>query len=945
MYHIALFDDPDVPTPTVASSPDRLAQILGGKDINITRIDAAALASGELLDANRFDLLVLPYGPSFPTEAEASIQNFCKNGGDFLSLGGYTFDQPYSPRKGNVPENLLRNAGFEEPDTSMWGLDKDSMQEGDASEVIRRPSTDQPQAGARGFEITVPDGVPKAWYNVTQRVDKVTPGKMYLASCQLRTKEVHDGFAYMAVGFYNKEGKRLSFVHASAAVRAEGTTPWTEQKVAFQIPSGTDYATVHGHLYGFGTAWFDAFEMKLHSATSLNTRHGKPRDALGLRNDQIGVFDPSYVFERTTNTASSPLQHIVTSPVKLKTELQGYVAVGMTSPNSAVSPKPRARWTSLVQAFDNYGRLTGSVLGISHNFSGTFKHSLWAYCGVENQDLTEDASFAKALRDIRDHLRRGAFLHSPATEYMLYRPGETVKASAHVANAGKTKGTYDVRFRLLNQGRAVAEKLLAISLDPGADTKAEVTFSCPAAPEGTLEMRAELLSGNQPIDLVRTGFLLPLDSDSKGLDLGYKDNYFTSGGRPRILFGTNQTGVMFGPDYENVLTWMEDYGRCRDYGLNVWRLLHISPFADPEFRKRGYQILENPPEWLLRRMDAVFLLAQRYNIVPFPCWHDWTGGTAVSDENLRQQRAFVKIYGERYKHLSAMLWDVSNEAPTRANPIPDLNRLFGDFLRQAHGTDAALQAAWEDDQITFAKVEFKQPPQLWHSRRAQDFELFRVQVAARWLKGNISAMRETGDTHPVSDEYYLLPAGDAFEARKHITFSNIHRYPDWTPGPLRYYDRRMQGRAFTVGEFGRRHHPSMKSGGWSWLPEPGVRDFFRRAMVFMTHHMEGQHYAAVAGMTGRTPGVAINPQQFDHGATDEQLLSLAVDADAGQDRTARLAVTRRQDDPDNDELYLIAGVDQRLSPHLLGFVELYSRAGDRPGTDESALVSGFRFDF
>ena len=86
-------------------------------------------------------------------------------------------------------------------------------------------------------------------------------------------------------------------------------------------------------------------------------------------------------------------------------------------------------------------------------------------------------------------------------------------------------------------------------------------------------------------------------------------------------------------------------------------------------------------------------------------------------------------------------------------------------------------------------------------------------------------------------------------------------------------------------------------------------------------------------------------QQFDHGATDEQLLSLAVDADAGQDRTARLAVTRRQDDPDNDELYLIAGVDQRLSPHLLGFVELYSRAGDRPGTDESALVSGFRFDF
>ncbi len=833
MYHIALFDDPAAPTPTVASSPDRLAGILGGEGIGITRLDGKALADPNLLDAAVFDLLVLPYGPSFPAEAEDTIRKFCQAGGDFLSLGGYAFDQPYMQETAGPPPNLIRNPGFEEEDTGMWGLHEGSMQEGDASRVVRQRSTEQPHAGTACFEITVPDGVPKAWYNVTQKIEGISPGEIYLATCQLRTRNVHDGFAYMAVAFYDKNDKRISFEHAQGATKAEGTTDWTEQRVSFTIPPNTLYATVHGHLYGFGTAWFDTFEMRKTHAVRLNTRHGTARDALALRDDQIGVFDPSYVFERATRTDSSPHQHIVRAPVRLEGTLEGHVASGMTSANNAVSPKPRARWTSLVQSFDDYGRMTGSVVGITHNFAGTFRHSLWAYCGVENRDLTGDAAFAAALRDIRDHLRRGVFLHSPATEYMVYRPGEAIQATARLANAGKTAASHTVRCQLLVDGKPVAEATVPLTVQPGQEEGASLRLVCPEAPTGTVEVRFELLADGEAIDLLRTGFLVPLDSDSQGLPLGYRDNYFTVADRPAILFGTNQTGVMFGPDYENVLTWMEDYGRCRDYGLNVWRLLHISPFADPDFRERGYQILENPPEWLLRRMDAVFLLAQRYGIVPFPCWHDWTGGRAVSDENLRQQRAFVRVYGERYRHLSAMLWDITNEAQTSYNPIPDLNRLLGDYLRQLHGTEEALRAAWEDETVSFDNVRFDKPAQLWHSRRARDLEHFRVEVSTRWIAGNVSAIRETGDTHPVTDEYYLLPGGDAFAAREHITFSNIHHYPDWTPGPLRYYDRRMQGRAFTVGEFGRRHHPSMKGGGWSWLPEPEVRNFFRRA-TFLT---------------------------------------------------------------------------------------------------------------
>ena len=88
-------------------------------------------------------------------------------------------------------------------------------------------------------------------------------------------------------------------------------------------------------------------------------------------------------------------------------------------------------------------------------------------------------------------------------------------------------------------------------------------------------------------------------------------------------------------------------------------------------------------------------------------------------------------------------------------------------------------------------------------------------------------------------------------------------------------------------------------------------------------------------------------QQLDHGAADERLLSLAVDTKISETRTARVAVTQRSDSPDADldDLYLIAGADQRLSRDLLVFLEGFVRAADGAGADETALVAGFRFDF
>ena len=109
---------------------------------------------------------------------------------------------------------------------------------------------------------------------------------------------------------------------------------------------------------------------------------------------------------------------------------------------------------------------------------------------------------------------------------------------------------------------------------------------------------------------------------------------------------------------------------------------------------------------------------------------------------------------------------------------------------------------------------------------------------------------------------------------------------------------------------------------------------------------DGLFGAAVSRPVGAFSVTAVF-QQVDRGAADERLLSLALDAKISQTRTARVAVTQRSDSPDadRDDLYLIAGADQRLSQNLLTFLEVSVRSADGAGADESALVAGFRFDF
>ena len=89
--------------PTVASQPvshDALVKALDGMDPVFAALDALK----DPATLNGADLLLLPYGSAFPTEAWSGIQAYLRAGGNILVLGGQAFRVPVTGANGRFTQ-------------------------------------------------------------------------------------------------------------------------------------------------------------------------------------------------------------------------------------------------------------------------------------------------------------------------------------------------------------------------------------------------------------------------------------------------------------------------------------------------------------------------------------------------------------------------------------------------------------------------------------------------------------------------------------------------------------------------------------------------------------------------------------------------------------------------------------------------------------------------
>ncbi len=608
--------------------------------------------------------------------------------------------------------------------------------------------------------------------------------------------------------FYPQEGRAalLGFLREGGAFVALGGYAFDD----LVVPSVDGWRAVNPAV--------TAAEMDNHKqpTTAINTRTGKPGDTMGLNPEQIGVFDPSYELRRAVALRAAPGQHILDADWHSDTPVQGFAAIAMTGSNSPVFPDVYGRWMPLVQAVDCFGRERGSVLALVQNYAGPYAHAGWAFCGVTDQDLF-DGRFPELDRALVEATRRLAaptFLHSLRTNLACYRQGEEVVVTVHARLPVGVVGT----VRLDVDGIAIGELAAA-----AGDQALSATWKPAAFGRDLCRVRAVLEVGGKPVDEMSTAFAVWDEAVLRaGPAVTQKGNLFEYRGVPTFLSGANQTGMMWYSGNEDPLVWKRDFEQMGDYGLNLLRVLHFSPFAkegQAAKSSRDPLDLRQQPVTTQRQTDAMVQLAQQHGVAVFLTLHDWMP-VELSAEGLEAQRQWAAFWAGRYRDVPGIFYDIQNEPSVGIPDNADTRVLAEAWLTQRYGSLEKAKAAWG------CPAEQPLPLTLnraaaWDSLPSRDLDRFRAELFKRWTAANLSGVR-AGDPGALATVGHLQnqTAADKLVGAEGLDFTNTHFYGAVGEyrAILKLIDRRFEGKSFSLGEFGAREAHDARVNGQTGDP-------------------------------------------------------------------------------------------------------------------------------
>ena len=830
---IAIFKD-DIPPAGAASSPDHLAGLLQKAGLATEFLKSEQLAAARDLNHDRFDVLVLPYGASFPVDAANNFRQFLRAGGKFLSTGGYAFD------------NLLTRT------TNGWRA--------------YQPPTAPKLDGA-------------AWFYDIPAAELRGRGLLTFRGFLKADGVTGPGFAHFSVYQVAADGSLPTW---RDVCQVRGTEDWKEQRFAFEVHPQATTVSLRAGLYRCrGSAWFDDvrltdeagkvlleadFEPPLppdrpgprqwwrshqefcvrqsgvtHSGSNalkatlsfeipgverLNTRHGRPEDGLEVEPTQLGVFQADYPLERARFAAAAPMQSVVPPALHLDSPVEGWAACGVVGWDTA-------RWMPLVNAYDAYGRLRGAAGAMLRHYAGPWAGSSWAFFGVTNRDLfaSEQPAMGEVFVNITRALVRDTYFASLTTEQACYRPSESVKFLIPVFNGGRK--AQELRIQLeIHPGEDPMNPpvpLLSASTEPSAThPAATLVFTVQALPRQTnlvvgewtpprsgsdfYHLVARLEDGTNEVDRIEGGFIV---QDPKvvqsGPQLNFRDNYLRFGQRPLFLFGTDDWSYVFNTTRETPLQWLRDMRQRRDLGVLIYENLQFGLPSSPANQ-----------EQLLRKVDGVIQLAQKYGQVYFPGLLIGYNA-AAGDSDLAAERSYCRDFARRYANIPGLIYYLNGDY--RCDLTAAVTPQWNEFLRQRHGSDTKLREAWgrfapRQPLGQIPAEDYHDWEQTWDDVSAYDRNCFRAWLMRRWNGALISGIRECDPAHPTSGEFYQLPHGgvDLLAGVDGLDLANFGFFEKpgadlaKFPALCLYNDQRARGKSGGPGEYGVKTHPAWGDG-------------------------------------------------------------------------------------------------------------------------------------
>lgn len=562
------------------------------------------------------------------------------------------------------------------------------------------------------------------------------------------------------------------------------------------------------------------------SGIQLNTRYGGQGDTMKLDKEQIGACDPSFLLRHAVRVRTAAEQAWVTEDVRLEGRVEGPAAVAMTGNNSPVFPDVWGRYIPLLEAEDAFGRPRGPVAAVVLNHRGPYAGSNWGFVTPQDANWLDGGSlaFENVFVMMCRRLLGTSYLVRTNVSRASAAAGETVtlQAWAHI-EAGD-----ELSVRYVVDGREAARVALA-SGDGYVREATGAEWTVPADGAAFHEICVELWRGAEQLDVMYNGLVVRQSSAmQEGVSISLQDNYFRLNGEKTFFTGANTTGMMWYSWNENPRVWQRDFAGMRDYGLNMLRILHFSPFCDrpAKWGAKSTDLLKRPPE-TIAQTDAIVQLAQQNQVMVFLSLHDWIG-LDESDESLAAQADWDTFWVSRYRDVPGIFYDIQNEPTTSMNNTAVLEPLFRQYLTQQYGSVEAAQAAWQASGAG-TDVALNVQGKVWTDLRARDVEQFRAEVFRRWAKANMSAIK-AGNPQALGTVGYLqsLFSSDKPLGTQELDFANVHHYGalGHMRAVVKLMDRRWCGRSLSLGEFGSSvAHAARNNGDWGEPSEASIRHY------------------------------------------------------------------------------------------------------------------------
>ncbi|MBM3472899.1 MAG: hypothetical protein FJX75_06495 [Armatimonadetes bacterium] len=833
--NIAILRD-SLPATGTASDPTHLRSLVEKTGYGCAFLSAEAMADPNVLTFGRFDVLVLPYGASFPAAAAESLRSFCREGGSLFVFGGYPFDR------------LLGQQGEEWKDVADLTPDESKLQTlfglADGPQGWSVGGRDVPGGpapageGRHGKSLKLATESLSGWVTSGSPSVNGLPQDSQLTAFWARADQ-EDVVLAMEWGekdysrwrtkftltrdwrLYAAPHAELEYWHDNPSVGRGGPQDRFHPENAVQLRFGLTGEflrerqpyTVYVDQVLVGQDPFPSYRN-----VQLNSHHGESNPATFLEPpaDAISICDASAPLTGVARLAASPGQVVLPATWRMDGAAEGVSATGQTAQGRAGAPL-KARWVPLADALDRYGRVRGTAVGIMHNFAGEYPGSSWAYSGISNLDLfaAGQASGAQLFGAVLERLIDGGFLFDGVAEPRCVRRGETASLRVRAANLAKQRRDCAVTLTVRSGERTLHTESPPLIIAGRSAAPVEMRWPVPQEASGLLTLTWELRAGERVLDRLEAGMVVWDEAQvAAGPRLTYDRCYLSRDRGPEFLLGTQiywGNSTVTGTD---PLRWDRQFARMADSGIKIAR----------SFQGMGWA---GTGEGSWRPRDAMVQLAQARGISLF---YEGVSRPTTDPTEVTERARIANEAAGRYRKSPGWFIDIVNEPSLLVGGGESDTPEFRAWLKGRYLIFEALREAWGADltEGSLDEVQIKPATGDWASVRAVDTTRFMAWKMRTWTAETARAAHEADPERLVSVGHLqgfgdLHTMWDPVEASYDMDFANRHYYGDpWQYGPeLKQIDMRALGKAPSTGEFGNTSHPGLRT-HWVYAPEDVV---------------------------------------------------------------------------------------------------------------------------